>query len=133
MPIIDGFTMVEEVRKDKAGPYITLRNRSINFSKVAVQDLHHAPFVHMYVDAKGKRAAFVPCGDEPNAIAFYRKPEPGKQMLVRISDVKKARMLMGLAGLSDCGKGIRFYGDYVAEEDTLVIPLGPDSVRSVRA
>lgn len=123
MAIIDGFTMVEETRDHGDRPYITLRNRSVTFSKSAVVALHYAEFVHMYVDEKGKRAAFVPCGDEENAIRFYKKPAEGRQMLVRISDVKKARLLMRIAGINDCGKGIRIYGNYIKEENTLLIPM----------
>lgn len=123
MAIIDGFKMVEEKRVNKDMPYITLRNRSINFSKKAIEDLNYAKYVHMYVDEKGKRVAFVPCADEDNAIAFYRKPKEGRQLLVRLSDVKKAKMLMNLAGIDDCGKGLRFYGEFYKEEMTLVISM----------
>ena len=122
MAEIDVFEKVNG-RDNSKRPFITLRDRSITFSKLAIEALSYAEYIDMYIDRKGKRAAFKACKWYADALPFYRPPKEGRPMLVRISDKKKAEMLQTLAGIGDCGKGIRFYGYYNEAEALLIIDL----------
>ena len=116
---------VDSMKKycDPERPFITLRDTTITFSKLAVEMLEYSPFIHMYTDADRHISAFVPCENDPSAIAFYKEPKSGKQMLVRISGKDRIKALMETAGITDCGKGIRYYGYYIEKEKTLVIEM----------
>lgn len=120
MALLDSFEMVKDT---KDGPFITLRNTTITFSKVAIECLDYAEYVHMFLDRQNQRVAFQPCDKDDSALAFYVKPEQGKQILVRITGKAKARMLMDIAGIDDCGSGIRYYGTYHKEENLLIFSL----------
>ncbi len=120
MAIIDSFELINDGRKR---PFITLRDRSITFSKSAIEAMKYPEFVHMFVDKKSRRVAFVPCGNDEAAIPFYKEPKEGMSILVRISGRKRALILMEIAQINNCSKGLRFYGEYVADENTLVIDM----------
>ena len=120
MPIIDAFELVTNGR-DR--PFITLRNRSITFSKTAIEALNNSAYVHMYLDKKGRRVAFTPCDNDEAAVPFYQAPKEGRSVLVRISDKEKAVMVMELARIQDCGNGLRFYGQWIPEESILLFDL----------
>lgn len=120
MAILDSFEMVNDI---KPGAFITLRNSTITFSKSAIEALNYAGHIHMYIDKNNNQVAFQPCEQDDSSIVFYKQPAPGKQLLVRITSTSKAKMLMELAGITDCGKGIRYYGDYYEEENILVFTL----------
>ena len=110
---------------DSERPFLTLRDTTITFSKLAVEMLEFSPYVHMYTDNKRCIAAFVPCENDSSAIPFYKKPKEGKQLLVRVSGKERIKALMDAAGIDDCGKGLRFYGYFIEEEKTLVIEMTP--------
>ena len=120
MPVIDEF---ELVGNDKERPFITLRNRSITFSKTGIEYLKFTPYVHMYLDRKGRRVAFTKSENDSAAIQFFQPPKEGRSVLVRISDKEKANMVMKIAQIQDCGKGIRYYGEWIPDEELLVFDL----------
>ena len=123
MAFIDGM----EQYSDSDRPFLTLRETTITFSKLAVEMLEFAPYVHMFTDKKKCVAAFVPCEHDSSAIPFYKEPKEGKQLLVRISGKERIKALMDTAGITDCGKGLRFYGYFIKEEKTLVIEMIPSA------
>ena len=106
-------------------PFLTLRDTTITFSRLAVELLGYPPFVHMYTDNKRHIAAFVPCEYDSASIPFYKEPKEGKQLLIRVSGKDRIKTLMDAAGIDDCGKGLRFYGYFIPEEKTLVINMTP--------
>ena len=97
-------------------PFITLRNLYITFSKQAVKMLEMSPYVHMLVDDKKRIAAFQVSGNDVAAIPFYSEDKAATRIMAK----KYSSILMGLAKVNDCGKGIRFYGDYLAEDKAIV-------------
>ena len=119
MGYLDAFELVGE----KERPFITVRERSITFSKTAIECLNFTPYVHMFIDRVGKRVAFQESGDDENAVSFYKDPKQGRPVLVRISDVKKVRMLLELAGTEATEKGYRFYGEFVPDEKLIGFDL----------
>lgn len=120
MALLDSFEMVKDT---KDGPFITLRNTTITFSKVAVECLDYAEYVHMFLDRQNRRVAFQPCNKDDSALTFCVQPKKGMQLLVRITGKAKAKMLMDIAQIDDCGNGIRYYGTYHKEENLLIISL----------
>ena len=119
MAYLDTFELIS----DKNKPYITVRERSITFSKSAIDLLKYTAYVHMYIDRKGKKAAFKATDCDENAIAFYKKPKEGYPVFVRISDISKTKLLLDLAGEKGSEKGIRFYGEYIADENLIGFDL----------
>ena len=126
MAFVDGLKMYS----DSGRPFITMRETTVTFSKLAVEMLEYSPYVHMYTDDKQHVAAFVPCGKDSSAIPFYKEPKEGQQMLIRISGRERIKALMDAAGISNCGKGLRFYGYFIEEEKTLVIEMIPTAEKS---
>ena len=55
MGLLDGFTLYDD---SDIRFYITLRDKSITFSKTIIDVLRRPAFVHMYIDKDGKRLAF---------------------------------------------------------------------------
>ena len=104
-------------------PFITLRNLYITFSKLVVEQLDYAEYVHLYIDDEKKQVYFQACERDKAAIPFYKKPEKGKQMVVRVTGKKNCLLLMELAGIEDCGKGIRFYGEFLPEDHAVVFDM----------
>ncbi len=94
-------------------PYITVRDRTITFSKTAVNALENSPFVCMYVDENRGRAAFQGCGNENGAIPFFRE---GRPAMVRIANKAKAKVILDMAGVESPGKGVKFYGIVIEDE-----------------
>lgn len=121
MAFIDGMKQYA----DSERPFITIRETTITFSKLAVELLEFPPFIHMYTDDQSHVAAFVACEKDASAIPFFKKPKEGKQLLVRVSGKERIKALMDAAGINDCGKGLRFYGYFIADEKTLVIEMVP--------
>lgn len=115
MAFLDSFELVN----DRERPFITLRERSITFSKSAIELLQFSPFVYMYIDREGRRVAFQETLEDDAAIPFYREPKAGRPVLVRIADKKKTKILLDLAGVEGSEKGIRFYGEFM-EKDRLI-------------
>ena len=115
MAYLDSFTLVS----DRARPFITLRERSITFSKTAIELLHFSPYVHMYIDQSGHKAAFQEAENDEDAIAFYKAPKESRPVLVRISDKNKTKMLLDIAGVEGSEKGIRFYGEFIEDEKVI--------------
>ena len=116
----DNFTMYIEKQNE---PFITLRPTTITFSIVAVELLNYAEFVHMFVDEKNKRVAFKACPKESGAIQFYVKRDESKQILVRLAGKEKIIILMRLASIEDCSKGIRYYGYYDQKNEALIFDM----------
>ena len=104
-------------------PFLTLRNLYITFSKLTLEQLGYAAFVHMFIDQEKKQVFIQACEKDKAAIPFYKEPEEGKQLLVRITGKKNSQRLMELAGVMDCGKGIRFYGDFLPEDNAIVFDM----------
>lgn len=119
MAYLDSFELVS----DREKPFITLRDRSITFSKSAIEQLNYSPYVHMYIDKKAKKAAFQEAENDEDAVPFYKEPKEGRPVFVRISDKKKTRMLLDLAGVEGSEKGIRFYGEFIEEEKLIGFDL----------
>lgn len=123
MAYLDSFILVSEQER----PFITLRERSITFSKSAIEQLNYSPYVHMYIDPKGRRVAFQEAEQDESAIPFYKEPKEGRSVLVRISDKKKTKLLLDIAKVDGSDKGIRFYGECVPEEKLIGFDLAhPD-------
>ena len=119
MAYLDSFVLVS----DRDRPFITLRERSITFSKSAIEKLHFSPYVHMFIDRNGQKVAFQEAENDEDAIAFYKEPKEGRPVLVRISDKQKTKMMLDIAGVEGSEKGIRFYGDYIEDEKVIGFDL----------
>ena len=104
-------------------PFVTLRNNSITFSKQAIIALDYPEFVELFCDKQNKKFAVKASTPDSGAMPFYRKPEDGKQLLVRWTNVKIARSLMELAQIEDCGSGIRYYGTCHDDEKIIIFDL----------
>ena len=85
--------------------------------------LEYAEYVHMLADEKHRIIAFQVCEKDSAAVPFYKEPKEGKQVLVRITGKKNALRIMNMAGIKDCGKGIRIYGEYEPEDKAIVFDL----------
>ena len=85
--------------------------------------LNNAEYVHILIDEESSEFAIQACENDADAMAFYKKPKPGKQVLVRWGNVKIAKMLMEMAGVEDCGKGIRFYGVYEEDDNAVIFSI----------
>ena len=113
-----------ELVNDALGkPFITLRNYFITFSKLAIEYLDYAPYIHMYINKEKRIAVIQACEHDAAAIPFFKEPEKGKQILVRIMNSQTSHRLMDVAGVDDCGKGIRYYGEYLPEDHAIVFDL----------
>lgn len=120
MALPDGLILVNDAVER---PFITLRNLYITFSKLAIEQLGCAEYVHMFIDADKNIVVFQACDQDDAAIPFYKKPEAGKQLLVRLTGKRNSARLMELAGIDDCGKGIRFYGDYYPDDRAILFDM----------
>ena len=120
---MEGFENFSMFLDKQNEPFITLRSTTITFSIVAIELLKYAEFVHMFVDERNKRVAFKACPNEKGAIQFFVKKDESKQLLVRLAGKEKINMLMKLAGIDDCGKGIRYYGYYDQKNDALIFDM----------
>ena len=125
MAYLDSFILVSD--RDK--PFITLRDRSITFSKSAIEKLNYSPYIHMYIDRKAKKVAFQECERDEDAIPFYKAPKEGRPVFVRISDKKKTKMMLDLAGVEGSEKGIRFYGEVIEEEKVIGFDLSEPVIK----
>jgi len=116
---LDSFELVS----DRDRPFITLRDRSITFSKSAIELLNYSPYVHMYIDRKARKVAFQEAENDGDAIPFFKEPKEGRPVFVRISDKKKTKMMLDLAGVEGSEKGIRFYGEFIENEKLIGFDL----------
>ena len=98
--LLDNFTLITETTR----PFITLRDRSISFSRQALDEMGNPEHILTYVKETDKLAAF-----KAGKTGSNLNPVNGK--LIRLCDVRICKRLMKLAGITDCGKGIRFYGE----------------------
>lgn len=119
MAYLDSFELVS----DRDRPFITLRDRSITFSKSAIELLDYSPYVHMYIDRKARKVAFQEAENDGDAIPFFKEPKEGRPVFVRISDKKKTKMMLDLAGVEGSEKGIRFYGEFIENEKLIGFDL----------
>ena len=120
---MESFDNFEIFMDKKDIPFITVRPTTITFSIVSIELLEYSKFVHMYIDRVNKKVAFKTCDEDSAAIRFYNQTGNEKQWLVRISGKDKINTLMQLAGITDCGKGIRFYGYYDEANKALIFNL----------
>ena len=120
MSVLDGFELFQP---DNSRPFITLRSHSITFSKRAVECLEYTEYVHMYIDETHKKVAFQVAQLDSRSMVFYQKPQPGKNMLVRISNKDIAFKLAALAGIQVDKRGIRCFGEYIEEEKLIMFDL----------
>ena len=119
MAYLDSFELVS----DRDRPFITLRDRSITFSKSAIELLNYSPYVHMYIDRKARKVAFQEAENDGDAIPFFKEPKEGRPVFVRISDKKKTKMMLDLARVGGSEKGIRFYGEFIENEKLIGFDL----------
>ena len=98
--LLDKFTLITETSR----PFITLTGRSITFSRQALDEMGNPEHILTYVQETNKLAAF-----KASKTGSSLNPVNGK--LIRFCDVRISKRLMKLAGITDCGKGIRFYGE----------------------
>lgn len=104
-------------------PFLTMRKLYLTFSKQAVEMMEYAEYVHLYLDKANRKIAFQVCKKDRLAIPFYKEPEEGKQMLVRLNGKERVAAIMEIAGIKDCGKGIRIYGDFLPDDKAIVFDL----------
>lgn len=70
------------------------------------------------------RLTFKACNENnESAFGFYKKPKPGRSMMVRISSRVQQASLMEMAGLTDCRNGVRFYGTFIEDEKLLLFDM----------
>lgn len=119
MAYLDSFELVS----DRDRPFITLRERSITFSKTAIEKLNYSAYVHMFIDKAGKKVAFQESEYDEDAIPFYKEPAEGRSVLVRIADKKKTKLMLDLSGVKGSEKGIRIYGEFISEEHLIGFDL----------
>lgn len=120
MALPKGLTLVN----DSLGkPFITLRDRSITFSKQAIEELKYAEYVHMFINKEDKIVVFQKCEQDDAAIPFYKEPKEGQQLLVRLTGKKNPARIMDIAGIKSCNNGIRIYGEYLEEDIAIVFDL----------
>jgi hypothetical protein len=77
----------------------------------------------MYIDRKARKVAFQEAENDGDAIAFFKEPKEGRPVFVRISDKKKTKMMLDLAGVEGSEKGIRFYGEFIENEKLIGFDL----------
>lgn len=120
MALPKGLTLIN----DSLGkPFITLRDRSITFSKQAIEELQYAEYVHMFISKDDKIVVFQKCDQDEAAIPFYKEPKDGQQLLVRLTGKKNPARIMELAGIKTCNNGIRLYGEYLEEDIAILFNL----------
>lgn len=119
MGFLDSFELV----RDQNELFITVRERTITFSKVAIEALKFTPNIHMYINRERKILAFQQAEKDENSIPFYHKPKEGCPVLVRISDKKKAKLILNLSEQETSEKGIRFFGQLIEEENLIYFDL----------
>lgn len=96
--------------------FITVRERKIEFSSAAVDALDHSPYVKVYIDRRGKQAAFAASGKDDDAFPFWHQSEKVKFPRTCITRRSLIRILEDVSGVK-AGKGsIRFEGKTVQEE-----------------
>lgn len=103
-------------------PFITLRERSITFSKTAIEQLEYAPYVDLLIGEEKQIAVFQAVEKNEDSLPFYKEPK-GKQLLVRLGNKKICAKLMNIAHIKAGKEGIRFYGEYLKEDHAIVIDL----------
>ena len=113
--LLDNFTLITEPTR----LFITLRENCITFSKQALDEMGEPTYVLTYVREEERLAAFVKGEDGSELTAVNGK-------MRRICDVRIIKRLKKLAGITDCGKGIRFYGE--VKEGILIIDLQQESI-----
>lgn len=123
MALIDEMELVTEKTGTEENLFITVRDRSITFSKQAVAAMGYPSFVHMYIERKKKRAAFTACDEDEAAIPFYKEPKKGRPLLVRIFGQQRIGLIAEISGIAPSSKGIRFSCRYIRDEATLIVDL----------
>ena len=122
MSVLDG---LQKIKINKERPFITLRDSTITFSKLTVELLGYPSHVVSYIDKDKKLFAIQASEQDHDAVRFYQPPAEGKQMLTRWASRERVQLLLNLAGLTNCGKGIRFYGDYYPEDHAIIFTMIP--------
>ena len=122
--VLDSFTLVESGR-DR--PFITLRDNTITFSKQSIALLEYSGYVFVYLDPDSRKFALKACdeGDEnvENAFVFYRKPKPGRSILVRFTGKHIVNKIKKLGGIEKLDSGLRYYGEFFEDEGVLVFDM----------
>ena len=85
--------------------------------------LDFTPYIHMYIDKKGRKVAFQKSEFDADTISFYKKAKTDSHVFVRISDKAKAELLWELIGKKGSEKGIRIYGDFIKNENLIGFDL----------
>ena len=125
MNALEGF---EVFQSGRLKPFITLRDGYITFSKTAIECLDYAEYVRMYVDKGNRKVAFQVSSNEEGTFVFFRKPKEGRSMLVRISEKKAVRELMSLAHIDTCRNGLRYYGEFIEEQRTIIFDMAAEGI-----
>ena len=120
MAVLDAFSLYTDSCKKL---YIMVRDKSITFSKTTVDILGRPAYVHMYFDKAGKQVAFQACEKDAAAIPFYKEPKEGRPVFVRMTDKKKAELLMEIANERANAAGNKYYGKYYDSEKVVIVHL----------
>lgn len=120
MALPEGLVTVGE---DYGKPFITISDRLITFSKMAIEQLQYTPYVHMMINENTHVVVFQACEKDGSAIPFYKEPDKGKQLLVRISSKKYASLILNMTSSGLVGNTMRIYGDFLPEDKAIVFYL----------
>ena len=120
MSVLDGF--VEENCGTEL-VFITVTHYGLTFSKAAVESLGYPPYVRVYYDQKGRRMAVAATENTEGARPFVRDPDSPRAGFVRWTDKALLARVADMAGLNLGPENARFPGQYIPEENVLIMDL----------
>ena len=103
-------------------PFITLSKYGITFSKLSLELLHYAPFVHSYLDRSSGQFAVKPCEKDEAAVELVSS-EKENSNYIRWGNRKLLRTLSALSGADVNSGSVRINGKYYADEDVIIYDL----------
>ena len=118
MAFLDEFKISHPKSDD---PYITVASYGVTFPTSAMTCMGKPAFIHIYFDDTGKRVAFQPCQKDEDARPFYSPSI--KANVIRWSNRRLRDHLCRLAEIKPTKNGIRFDGEYLEDENLLLIDL----------
>ncbi len=121
MGILDTFDLY---RRGEGGKiFISITNYGMTFSKSCVEKLNYPEFVHVFFEQEGKRMAIAPCTEDSEARGFVRDQSAPRAGFVRWNDRKLIQHAVSLANIELGKRGVRIYGQYIADDNVLVFDL----------
>ena len=116
----EGFT---KIRLSYDQPYITLSNRTLSFSKSAIDMLERTPCVHVSISKEKKELLVEACEPDTFSVQFVREVPPGRQVLVRWTNRILLDPIRELAGIPRNSEPVRIWGEFYPEYKAIKFDL----------